>query len=104
MERDKENIHAAMPNLPDKPKGKVLETPPDDWSDWGWYDDVTSAPVNHHQNFSFPRGEANAKAKAKAQPTLHVRSNASSSNVCVILTSEGGLWGVGHPNTTQPFI
>ena len=50
------------------------------------------------------KGKVQAKAKAKAQPTLHVRGNATSSNVCVILTSEGGLWGVGHPNTTQPFI
>ena len=91
------------------PYNRQAESVPDssasnDWTDWGWYDDVTSAPVKQQKNKAKAKGKVQAKAKAKAQPTLHVRGNATSSNVCVILTSEGGLWGVGHPNTTQPFI
>ena len=44
---------APNPNLwhvwhtPITDKGKVLQTAPNDWSDWGWYDDVTSAPVEN---------------------------------------------------------
>ena len=54
---------APNPNLwhvwhtPITDKGKVLQTAPNDWSDCGWYDDVASAPVDQHQNFSFPRAQ-----------------------------------------------
>ena len=43
---------------------KVLLTHPNDWTDWGWYDDVTSAPVEQQPTFW-----QQVKAKAKEQRT-----------------------------------
>ena len=52
--------------------GKVLLTHPNDWTDWGWYDDVTSAPVVVRPN----------AARAQEQRTLQDRGNTTSSSGC----------------------
>ena len=38
--------HWHVWHTPITDKGKVLQTAPNDWSECGWYDDVTSAPVD----------------------------------------------------------
>ena len=58
-----------------KDKSNVLSTAPDDWEDWGWYSEVTSAPVKRYDFIKFfekliAEDEAEAKAKedeAKAE-------------------------------------
>ena len=46
---------------------KVLQTAPNDWTDWGWWDDVTNDPVKEQKNKAKAKGEVKAKSKAKAK-------------------------------------
>ena len=51
-----------------KDKSNVLSTAPTDWKDWGWYSDVTSAPVNKPNIMKFmDKGKPKAADKAKAE-------------------------------------
>ena len=71
--------HWRVWHTPIKDKRRVLRTAPKDWQDWGWYDDITTAPVKMHKTKSPKtkslqeestvglilrlRGQAKAKAK-----------------------------------------
>ena len=51
-----------------KDKSNVLSTAPTDWKDWGWYSDVTSAPVNKPNIMKFmDKGKPKAADKAKTE-------------------------------------
>ena len=42
--------HWRVWHTPIKDKRRVLRTAPKDWQDWGWYDDITTAPVKMHKS------------------------------------------------------
>ena len=56
--------HWRVWHTPITDKWKVFQTAPNDWTDRGWYDHVTSAPV---PRAPVPRAKAKAKGKVKAK-------------------------------------
>ena len=90
--------HWRVWHTPIKDKRRVLRTAPKDWQDWGWYDDITTAPVKNggkpskgqmvatgiwhlsvdgvdQAKFRVPRELQNAKAKGKSDDTSKAKGN-----------------------------
>ena len=59
--------HWRVWHTPIQDQRHVLRTAPNDWQDWGWYDDVTTAPVKKpkfmHKYTPKAKGESDDKAK-----------------------------------------
>ena len=78
--------HWRVWHTPIKDKRRVLRTAPKDWQDWGWYDDITTAPVKNggkpskgRSGFTQLMARANtsdeAKAKGKSDDTSKAKGN-----------------------------
>ena len=78
--------HWRVWHTPIKDKRRVLRTAPKDWQDWGWYDDITTAPVKNggkpskgRSGFTQLMARANtsdeAKAKGKSEDTSKAKGN-----------------------------
>ena len=90
--------HWRVWHTPIKDKQRVLRTAPKDWQDWGWYDDITTAPVKNggkpskgqmvatgiwhlsvdgvdQAKFRVPRELQNAKAKGRSDDTSKAKGN-----------------------------